>query len=237
MYAARLSFSRSRYNRLYRHGAKRGAIASSMRPAQFDSSAGAGGIPRPARLSIRFAIPASPRSARSRKYSSVLIADNFSATATLMNWLSATPSASETRRISSSSEVLQAQGYVTPSHSSLYRLPRVSRPHDANTEIASCLGEVPYIKVTSQSACPLTAVSSTISSAGSFNLGRQRNLRHTGIMTFASASGTAFTSPELRPHASKCSGRVRTASYSNINGTEASTSISWSSKRRERLAG
>jgi hypothetical protein len=52
---------------------------------QSGSSPATGGTPRPARLRIRFALIASPRSPRSRKYSPVRSADNFSATATLMN--------------------------------------------------------------------------------------------------------------------------------------------------------
>jgi hypothetical protein len=80
------------------------------------------------------------------------------------------------------------------------------------------------LNVTSQSAAPLTAVSSTISSAGSFNCGRHKNRRGTGIDTCTKASSTSFTCRAVRPLASRCSGRVRTASYSMINGAEASTS-------------
>jgi len=78
--------------------------APSSRPTatiQPSSSPGSGGFPRPARFRSRFAFATSPLAPRSRRYSSVRKADTFSATATLMNWLSATPSVSETRRASS----------------------------------------------------------------------------------------------------------------------------------------
>jgi len=46
-----------------------------------------------------------PRCPRPRKNSSVRSADSFSATATLMSWFNATPSALVTRRASSSREL------------------------------------------------------------------------------------------------------------------------------------
>src|SRR5439155_22187521 len=50
-----------------------------------------------------------------------------------------------------------------------------------------------------QSAPPFTAVSRTISSAGSFNRGLQRNRNATGSITAASASSSSFISSALRP--------------------------------------
>ena len=50
-----------------------------------NSSPATGALPLPARARIRFAFATLPRAARSLKKSSVLSADSFSATATLMN--------------------------------------------------------------------------------------------------------------------------------------------------------
>ena len=46
----------------------------------------------------------------------------------------------------------------------------------------------------------------------------------TGLATAARSSSTRPTSLLLNPHAAKCSGRVKTASYSSISGTESSNS-------------
>ncbi len=80
-----------------------------------------------------------------------------------------------------------------------------------------------WLKVTIASACPLTAVSRTISSFGSDNAGLQRNANLTRLPTSARPSRTSATSSPLAPDAFKCSGRLRTASYSNISGTEITT--------------
>src|SRR5947209_598831 len=61
----------------------------------------ADGLPTPARLRMLSAFGMLARAARSAKYLSVRKADSFSATATLMSWLSATPSASAIWRASS----------------------------------------------------------------------------------------------------------------------------------------
>src|ERR1017187_5970905 len=81
------------------------------------------------------------------------------------------------------------------------------------------------LNVVRRSAPPFTAVSRTISSAGSFSRGLQRNRSATGSITAASASSTSFISSALKPLSFKCSGRVSTASYSSISGTEANTAI------------
>jgi len=84
------------------------------------------------------------------------------------------------------------------------------------------------LNVTNRSARPLTAVSSTISSAGSFSRGRHKKRSGTGTATFANASRISFISVALNPLASKCSCRVRTASYSTISGTGTRNSTLWS---------
>jgi hypothetical protein len=81
-----------------------------------------------------------------------------------------------------------------------------------------------WLKVTMASAFPLTAVSRTISSFASDSLGRQRNASLTCLATDARSSRTRWTSFALNPHAARCSGRVRTASYSIMRGTESNTS-------------
>ena len=75
----------------------------SAQPATSISSPARGGS-SPARSSSSSALPTSPRAARSLKYSSVRRAESFSATATLMNWLSVVPSALATRSASLFSE-------------------------------------------------------------------------------------------------------------------------------------
>ncbi len=68
------------------------------------SSPFTGLAPAPARFSRPSACGVSARAARSAKYVSVRRAESFSATATLMSWFSATPSASASLRASSSSD-------------------------------------------------------------------------------------------------------------------------------------
>src|SRR5260370_25814175 len=68
------------------------------------SSPSIGGLPLPARSRIRKVSARSARRPLSRKYSSVRKAETFSATATLMSWLRATPSDSAALRNSSSNE-------------------------------------------------------------------------------------------------------------------------------------
>jgi len=72
------------------------------------------------------------------------------------------------------------------------------------------------LKVTMASARPLIAVSRTISSFGSGSIGRVRIINSTLFPTEASSSSTADTSSLLAPLAVRCSGRVKTDSYSNI---------------------
>ena len=78
------------------------------------------------------------------------------------------------------------------------------------------------------SAFPFTAVSKTMSSFASDSFGRQRNASLTCLATEARSSRTRPTSPAVNPHAARCSGRVRTASYSSMRGTESSNSKRWS---------
>ena len=80
------------------------------------------------------------------------------------------------------------------------------------------------LKVTIATAPPFTAASKTMSSSGSCNCGRQRNASWTGTADAATSSSTCSTSHLCKPLAFRCSGRVKTASYSNINGTERSRS-------------
>jgi hypothetical protein len=85
------------HGRLKRRLCQRNTLSPA--PANYPiSSPAAGAFPLPARFRIRFAFGISARFGRSAKYSSALSAERFSATATLTNWFSATPSASETRR-------------------------------------------------------------------------------------------------------------------------------------------
>ena len=81
-----------------------------------------------------------------------------------------------------------------------------------------------WLKVTIASACPLTAVSKTISSFGSGNAGLQRNAIVTRLQTSARPPRTLATSSSLAHEAFRCSGRFRTSSYSSISGTESSNS-------------
>src|SRR5450759_357288 len=69
-----------------------------------NSSPFIGGLPTPARLRTFSAFGISARAARAVKWSAVRSAESFSATATLISWLSATPSASASLRASSRSE-------------------------------------------------------------------------------------------------------------------------------------
>src|SRR5262245_15653757 len=91
------------------------------------------------------AFATSPRCPRSRKYSSVRSADNFSATATLMNWLSATPSASDTRRASSRMEACRRKATLLLLMF-LKLLPRVPRLGNTNSEVPRSVGEVTHIE-------------------------------------------------------------------------------------------
>ena len=75
------------------------------------------------------------------------------------------------------------------------------------------------LNVTSRSARPLIAASSTMSSSGSGSCGRQRNARRTGLATDITASSNTPTSALSNPAAARCSGRVSTASYSIAKGT------------------
>src|SRR5579864_8295926 len=82
---------------------------ATLRPGFFCHSGGSsspsnGGFPLPARSRIRKVSARSARRPLSRKYSSVRKAETFSATATLISWLTATPSSSATLRNSSSKE-------------------------------------------------------------------------------------------------------------------------------------
>jgi hypothetical protein len=75
---------------------------AAFRPGFFCHSIGSsspsiGGLPLPARSRIRRVSARSARRPLSRKYSSVRKAETFSATATLMSWLTATPSSSNPR--------------------------------------------------------------------------------------------------------------------------------------------
>src|SRR5215831_10699818 len=72
-------------------------------------------------------------------------ADNFSATATLMNWLRATPSASDTRLASSRSDDCKRKATLLLRMSS-YLFPRVGRLHRANPEIAHRSGQMMHIE-------------------------------------------------------------------------------------------
>ena len=76
-------------------------LADRERRTVDNSSPATGGFPAPARFGIRRAFATFPLAARSAKYSSVRKADTFSATATLINWFMATPSALATFRASS----------------------------------------------------------------------------------------------------------------------------------------
>ena len=67
-------------------------LADRERRTVGNSSPATGGFPAPARFKIRSAFATFPLAARSAKYASVRKADNFSATATLINWFMATPS-------------------------------------------------------------------------------------------------------------------------------------------------
>jgi hypothetical protein len=77
-----------------------------------------------------------------------------------------------------------------------------------------------WLKVTSRSARPLTAVSSTISSAGSDRSGLHRNLICTASPTLTSELMTSSSSCTLRRCTFLCSSRVKTASYSRTRGTD-----------------
>lgn len=68
------------------------------------------------------------------------------------------------------------------------------------------------------------AVSNTMSSSGSDSLGRHRNASRTGFAIAARSSRTRPTSALLSPQAARCCGRVSTASYSRMSGTESSNS-------------
>ena len=102
----------------------------------------------------------------------------------------------------------------------------------AVTRIPKLLGaslKCRVLYVTRQSALPFTAVSRTISSAGSLNIGLQRKRSRTGSITSARASSTAFVSSTVNPIRANCSALVSTASYSSISGTEARSTSLWSS--------
>src|SRR5579864_1038762 len=60
-----------------------------------------------------------------------------------------------------------------------------------------------------------------MSSSGSDSLGRHRNASRIGLATAARSSSKRPTSLLLNPHAAKCSGRVKTASYSSISELKA----------------
>src|SRR5207302_4452156 len=79
-----------------------------------------------------------------------------------------------------------------------------------------------WLNVTSRSARPLTAVSSTISSGGSDGSGRHRNLICTdsATLTITSELISSSTSGTLRRCTFLCSSRVNTASYSRTRGTD-----------------
>ena len=62
------------------------------------SSPSTGGFPLPTRARIRLTLAGSARRARSSKYSSVRIAETFSASARVISWLRATPSDSAALR-------------------------------------------------------------------------------------------------------------------------------------------
>ena len=91
-----------------------------------------------------------------------------------MNWLRATPSVSETRRASSSIDACRRKAtllLLIPSDLP----PRIAWPQHSNPKPASRIAKVTHIEGDRRSASPLTAVSNTISSAGSFSRGRHRN--------------------------------------------------------------
>src|ERR1700756_189940 len=121
---------------------------------QSSSSPGSGGFPRPARFSSRFAFATSPLAPRSRRYSSVLKADTFSATATLMNWLSATPSASETRRASSNIDDCNRNAtllLLMPSNLP----PCIAWQRHTNPKLSGGVGEMPKIESYQPSCRPV----------------------------------------------------------------------------------
>ena len=120
--------------------------AALLRPTfQATSSPGTGGFPRPARFRSRLAFATPPRCPRTRKYSSVRKADNFSATATLMNWLRATPSVSETRRASSNIDSCRRKATLLLLMFSNLP-PRIAWPHHSNPELASGGGKVTHVE-------------------------------------------------------------------------------------------
>jgi len=121
------------------------AYHSCPAPVQSTSSPGAGEFPRPARFRSRFAFATSPRCPRSRKYSSVRKADNFSATATLMNWLRATPSVSETRRASSSIDACRRKATLLLLISSNLP-PSIAWPRHTNPKLAGGFGKMTKIE-------------------------------------------------------------------------------------------
>ena len=71
---------------------------------------------------------------------------------------------------------------------------------------------------------PVNGVFQTMSWSGSDSLGLQGNARRTGLATTAKSSRTRPTSALLKPLAANCRGRVRTASYSKISGTDGNNS-------------
>src|SRR4030095_14659844 len=78
--------------------------------------------------------------------------------------------------------------------------------------------------VTMVSARPLTASSNTISSSGSDSWGRHWKKGVHGVPTAASMSSRTSTSCKVRWLCARMSSLFSTSSYSNINGTDSSTS-------------
>jgi hypothetical protein len=76
------------------------------------------------------------------------------------------------------------------------------------------------LKVTTKSALPCTAVSSTNSSSGSVNWGLRRYGKWTKSPILQNALTRATASSAAKPETAKCSGLVSTDSYSSANGTE-----------------
>ena len=84
-------------------------------------------ISLPTRPRIRRTFSGSARRARSSKYSSVRIAETFSASASVIGWLSATPSDSAALRASASRVWWHSQSKITSSHDSPLLLSSLGR--------------------------------------------------------------------------------------------------------------
>src|SRR5271166_4834053 len=117
--------------------------------------------------------------------------------------------------------LLNGQGKLQGIGSFTHRLTFFSSSAGLRTEMPNrspASTKSPALYVTKASAWPLTAASSTISSFGSRDWGRQRKCSSTGSIKAASSARNSSISSGASPCARRCSGRCKTSSYSRKSG-------------------